>query len=207
MWPFNKYPYTNYHDLNLQYFLAEFTRIFDQWNELYQTMTTWKDATTAELEQWKTNVESDMAAWETDLLSQLDTWKAGVNADITAWETALLASLDAWKTAFETLFNTTFSDLVDIKTDAEAARDAAQAAQAAAEAAAATLELDATLSDDTKAAQAAAVGTAIWGTRARTNNPHPLVYSPRLTYMISLPTAGAIWSSATWRSPSLIGTV
>lgn len=158
MWPFNKYPYTNYHDLNLQYFLEEFSRIFEQWQELYQTMNTWKDATTAELEQWKTDVESDMATWESDLLAQLDVWKAGVNADITAWETALLASLDAWKAAFETLFNTTFSNLEDIKTDAEAARDAAQAAQAAAEAAAATLQLDPTLTIATQAAQAKATG-------------------------------------------------
>ena len=143
----DRYPYTNFHELNLTYFLKHFTEIFQQWDSLYQEMQTWKDATEEELETWKNGVIADIRAWETTLLGEVGDW-----------EDALMASLEAWKTAFETLFDSTFSHLEDIKTDAEAARDAAIAAQEAAEAAAATLQLDPTLSNASKAAQAKAVG-------------------------------------------------
>ena len=136
---FNSYPYTNFHELNLAYFLQQFAQIFQQWNELYTTLQEWKVTTTEELETWKDTQEAAMADWETSLLADLATWKSTTEDDISAWETATLSALDDWKDAFQTLWDSTFSDLSDIKTDAEAARDDAIAAQEAAEAAALTL--------------------------------------------------------------------
>ena len=140
---FDKFPYTNFHELNLHYFLVHFKEIFAQWAELYDTMLSWKAATTAELAAWREEVESEIADWETNLIAALDEWKGQTEDDISDWETATLEALNAWKDAFETLFDTTFSNLSDIKTDAEAARDAAQLAQAAAEAAAASVSASA----------------------------------------------------------------
>lgn len=120
----DRYPYTNFHELNLVYFLKHFKEIFQQWDSLYQEMHEWKDTTTEELETWKSGVIADIESWEATLLGEVGDW-----------EDDLMASLEAWKTAFETLFDSTFSNLENIKTDAEAARDAAIAAQEAAEAA------------------------------------------------------------------------
>lgn len=180
--PFDAYPYSNFHELNLDYFIREFQRIFAEWHELYETMTGWKDATDAELAAWKTSTLADMSAWETALLAQLDAWKTATGTDITDWETGVLSDLDDWKDTFTAYVGT-------ITTDAEAARDAAAASAtaasgsataaagsataaagsataaassaAAAAAAAASIELDATLTSPTKAAQAKATGDAI----------------------------------------------
>lgn len=122
---FDKYPYTNFHELNLDYFIKEFKRIFDQWDELYTTMTSWKDATTAELTSWKTSTLADMTAWETALLASLDAWKAETGTDISSWESGVLSDLANWKDTF-----TTYA--ASITVDAEAARDAAAASATAA---------------------------------------------------------------------------
>ena len=136
----DRYPYTNFHELNLVYFLRHFKEIFDQWASLYEEMTSWKASTTEELDAWKAEVLGDIDQWETDLNAALALWKTDTEADISAWESSTMAALEAWQTAFETLFSSTFSDLSDIKTAAEAAQAAAEAAAAAAEAAAASVE-------------------------------------------------------------------
>lgn len=137
--PFDRYPYTNFHELNLAYFITHFREIFAQWDQLYTDMLSWKDATDEELAEWKAGVLSDIDAWETVLNASLDAWKADTESDITGWMNDVIDALDAWKAAFQTLFDTTFSNLEDIKTDAEDARDAAIAAQTAAEASAASV--------------------------------------------------------------------
>ena len=104
------YPYTNFHELNLDWFIKKFKEIFDEWNELYTTMTEWKTETETDITDWKTETEGDIEEWESGVLSDLGDWKDG----------------------FETLFNDTFSNLTDIKRDAEAARDRAEAAAVAA---------------------------------------------------------------------------
>lgn len=153
----DRYPYTNFHELNLVYFLKHFKEIFQQWDSLYQEMQSWKTATEEELETWKNGVVADIEAWEATILGEVGDW-----------EDALMASLEAWKTAFESLFDSTFSDLEEIKTDAEAARDAAIAAQeaaedaqAAAEAAAASLVMDKTLTIAGVAAESETVGVQL----------------------------------------------
>lgn len=137
--PFDHYPYTNFHELNLSYFIVHLREIFAQWDQLYSDMLSWKEATDADLADWKAGVLSDIDAWETALNTSLEGWKADTESDITGWMNDVIDSLDAWKAAFQTLFDTTFSNLSDIKTDAEAARDAAIAAQTAAETAAASV--------------------------------------------------------------------
>lgn len=122
---FDNYPYTNFHELNLDYFMKEFKRIFDEWDELYDTMTGWKDATDTELAAWKTSTLADMNAWETVLLASLDAWKTETGADIAEWENGVLSDLADWKDAFTAYVGT-------ITTDAEAARDAAAASASAA---------------------------------------------------------------------------
>lgn len=161
MLPFDKMPYTNFHELNLAYFIVHFREIFAEWETLYNNMVSWREQTDADLTLWKTDTLNAIEDYERDLTDAWDAWKAETALDITDWKNETLDALDAWKTAFQTLFDSTFSNLSQIKTDAEAARDAAVAAQNRAEAAAATLVLDSTLTSATQAAQAKAAGDAI----------------------------------------------
>lgn len=126
-------PYTNFHELNLDWFIKKFKEIFDEWENLYNTMLTWKDTTDADLAEWKETVEHDMSEWEDALTAALDEWKGTTEQDISDWEAGVLSDLGDWKDGFETLFESTFSDLSDIKSAAEDARDAAIEAQGAAE--------------------------------------------------------------------------
>lgn len=159
--PFDHYPYTNFHELNLAYFIVHFREIFAEWETLYNNMVSWREQTDADLTLWKTDTLNAIEDYERDLTDAWDSWKAETALDITDWKNETLDALEAWKTAFQTLFNSTFSNLSQIKTDAEAARNAAIAAQNRAEAAAATLTLDPTLTSPTQAALSKAVGDAV----------------------------------------------
>ena len=152
------YPYTNFHELNLEWFMTHFEEIFQQWDALYQQMQTLGTQLQDSYDQFSADVLASYAQFTADITEQMTVWETNTEADISDWETATLAALDAWKTAFETLFNSTFSDLEDIKTDAEAARDAAIAAQEAAEAAAASFQTDKTLSVEDDPADAYVTG-------------------------------------------------
>ena len=141
--PYDLYPWINFQELNLSYFIAHFREIFQQWDSLYETMTAWQASTDEELEEWKTTVETGISSWETGFTTSMETWKSQTATDISGWETATLAALDAWKAAFQTLFDETFSDISTIKTDAEAARDAAALSASGASASALAAEASA----------------------------------------------------------------
>ena len=150
MFPDN-YPYTNFHELNLGYFIIHFREIFSQWADLYDQMLDWKDATDTELESWKTGVEANLDQREAALRAELETWKTQTGQDIAGWEDATLAALTAWKTATQTVFEAISVEAAGSATaaaasatDAATAKTAAETAQAAAEAAAASVTASAT---------------------------------------------------------------
>ena len=145
MFPDN-YPYTNFHELNLGYFIIHFREIFSQWADLYDQMLDWKNATDADLESWKTGVEADLDQREEALRAELETWKAQTGQDIAGWEDATLAALTAWQTATQAVFEAirveaagSATAAAASATDAATAKTAAETAQAAAEAAAASV--------------------------------------------------------------------
>ena len=145
MFPDN-YPYTNFHELNLGYFIIHFREIFSQWADLYDQMLDWKNATTDELAAWKTGVEADLDQREAALRAELETWKTQTGQDIAGWENATLAALTAWQTATQAVFEAirveaagSATAAAASATDAATAKTAAETAQAAAEAAAASV--------------------------------------------------------------------
>lgn len=148
--PFDKYPWLNFQELNLAYFIKHFREIFEQWNTLLNEMYEWKDATDAELEEWKSTVETGISSWETGLQQSMEGWKNETEADISTWEAATLSALDAWKTATTAVFEQIRTEAAASATaaagsaaDAQTALAGAQAAQAAAEAASAEIQSEA----------------------------------------------------------------
>ena len=144
--PRDAYPYTNFHELNLGYFIVHFREIFSQWADLYDQMLDWKDSTDEELATWKAGVEADLDQREAALRSELEAWKAQTGQDIAGWEDATLAALMAWQTATQAVFEAIRVDAAGSATAAAAsatqaatAKTAAETAQAAAEAAAASI--------------------------------------------------------------------
>ena len=148
--PRDAYPYTNFHELNLGYFIVHFREIFSQWADLYDQMLNWKDATDEELATWKAGVEADLDQREAALRAELETWKAQTGQDIAGWEDATLAALTAWQTATQAVFEAirveaagSASAAAASAGDAATAKTAAETAQAAAEAAAASVQASA----------------------------------------------------------------
>ena len=147
---FNRYPYTNFHELNLDYFIQHFNEIFTEWEQLYNELQSWKTDTTEELDQWRADVEKDLDDREAALRTELEIWKQETAEDFSGWETATLNALDAWKTAATAQFEAirvqaaaSADAAAAAQTAAETARTQAQAAQAAAEAAAASVQASA----------------------------------------------------------------
>lgn len=142
---FNRYPYTNFHELNLDYFIQHFKEIFTEWEQLYDELQSWKTDTTAALAQWRAEVETDLDERETALRAELEIWKQDTADDISDWETATLNALDAWKTAATAQFEA-------IRVQAAASAEAAAASQTAAASAAAAALLSETAAEEAAAA-------------------------------------------------------
>ena len=137
--PYDRYPWLNFQELNLAYFIEHFREIFQQWDQLLQDQEAWKEAT-----------EADLAAWKTETLDALAAWKSQTETAIAGWEADTLAALNAWQTAAETAFEVirvqaaaSATEAGNYATAAQAARTAAETAQAAAEAAAAGISASA----------------------------------------------------------------
>lgn len=141
---FNKFPYTNFHELNLDYFINKFNEIFTEWEQLNTKMLEWKAATDASNALWKTSVENGLAAWktateadlnarETTLRAELTAWKTATEADIGTWEADTLAALNAWKARAEATFEAIRVQAAASATAAQTAQTAAETAQTAAE--------------------------------------------------------------------------
>lgn len=148
--PRDAYPYTNFHELNLGYFIVHFREIFSKWADLYDQMLNWKDATDEELATWKAGVEADLDQRAAALRAELETWKAQTGQDIAGWEDATLVALTEWQTATQAVFEAirveaagSASAAAASAGDAATAKTAAETAQAAAEAAAASVQASA----------------------------------------------------------------
>ncbi len=145
--PYDKYPWLNFQELNLAYFIKHFREIFQQWDTLLNEMYEWRDATDADLAEWKSTVETGISSWETGLQQAMEDWKDETETDISTWEAATLSALDAWKTATTAVFEQIRTEAAGSAqaaagsaASAQGALTGAQAAQGAAEAAAAGIQ-------------------------------------------------------------------
>jgi len=146
----NDFPYTNFSDINVSWFLNKFKQIFDEWQGLYTSLQEWKTATDSYNEQWRQQQETAFQNWENNFQSAIDNWKTQTENDINTWESNTLVNLEAWKTTFITEYNTLKAQVEQIAVDAENAKNSAQASaqsaqQSAENASAAALALQTSL--------------------------------------------------------------
>lgn len=146
----NDFPYTNFSDINVSWFLNKFKQIFDEWEGLYNQMLSWKTATDEYNATWRTEQEQAFTTWENNFQTAIDAWKAQTETDIGTWETDTIASIEAWKAVFINQYNALKLEVEQIAEDAEAAKNSAQtsatsAANSASSASATALSLQASL--------------------------------------------------------------
>ena len=138
----NDFPYTNFSDINVSWFLNKFKQIFDEWEGLYNQLQSWKTATDEYNANWRAEQEQAFTTWENNFQSAIDDWKAQTESDIGTWETDTIATLEAWKAVFINQYNALKLEVEQIAEDAETAKNSAQAsassAQASADSASAT---------------------------------------------------------------------
>ena len=115
----NRFAYTNFHELNLDWFNEHFKEIFEEWEELYNTLTQWKDDTDADLAQWKSDTLQEMEQWENDLLDALNQWKSDTGEDIGEWEAGVISDLNDWKDDFNTAYEAMYDRVDAIVSDTE----------------------------------------------------------------------------------------
>lgn len=140
---FNNFPYTDLNDINLDYTLQKLESLYTRGEQLYSTLTTWQQATNAELEQWKAATESSLALWKTQTENSIDNKIQLLTAAINTAFTELRTQLEAHIAEIETT----------AVNAASAASDSATAAAGSATAAAGS-------ASDAAASATAAAGSA-----------------------------------------------
>lgn len=115
----NEFPYTNFHELNLDFFINKFNEIFEEWASLYETLTTWKTDTDLSLAEWKADAISDIERWEGEVIETLNEWKVETGADIEEWERGVISDLGDWKNAFEEEYEALAERVTAIVSDTE----------------------------------------------------------------------------------------
>ena len=94
---FNNFPYTDLNDINLDYTLQKLESLYTRGEQLYSTLTTWQQATDAELEQWKATTEYTLSVWKTQTENSIDNkiqlLKAAINTAFTELRTQLEAHI------------------------------------------------------------------------------------------------------------------
>lgn len=99
---FNNFPYTDLNDINLDYTLQKLESLYTRGEQLYSTLTTWQQATNAELEQWKAATESSLALWKTQTENSIDNKIQLLTAAINTAFTELRTQLEAHIAEIET---------------------------------------------------------------------------------------------------------
>lgn len=115
----NDFPYTNFHELNLDYFIKKFDEIFTEWANLYETLTTWKSDTDNDITEWKNDAISDITAWENEVFDELNAWKRETGSDIDEWERGVISDLNDWKDGFENEYEALADRVTAIVSDTE----------------------------------------------------------------------------------------
>lgn len=150
--PYDKYPWLNFQELNLAYFIRHFREIFQQWDQLYHDLTEWKDATDQELNDWREATMAGLNAWKEATSLSLDT-------QLSDWQDAITAGLDSWKAAFEAEYAALKSEVEGIRDQAALNQQAAEEAATQAQASAADAALAAA---DAAASLSTLVNTVSW---------------------------------------------
>ena len=99
---FNNFPYTDLNNINLDYTLQKLESLYTRGEQLYSTLTTWQQATDAELEQWKAATESALALWKTQTENSIDNKIQLLTAAINTAFTELRTQLEAHIAEIET---------------------------------------------------------------------------------------------------------
>lgn len=116
---FPKFPYTNFHEANLDYFLSVFSEIWTEWEEMYNNLTEWKNQTDVDFQTWKSGVETALNDWKTNFEYRNTVWQDAMETNISDWETAVIADLDSWKDEFIDSYNDIESRVESIVSDTE----------------------------------------------------------------------------------------
>lgn len=92
----NRFPYTNFHELNLDWIIQIAKDFLDQYTEIEQTITTGKE----ELEAKYTELEGLLDAWYTEHSQDIADALAGALEDLNSWYTEHVHYLDQTITDF-----------------------------------------------------------------------------------------------------------
>lgn len=116
---FPKFPFTNNHEANLDYFLSVFSEIWEEWEEMYNELKTWKENTDLSLEEWKNGVIDSIANWELEFQRVINEWKTETETDISEWENDVIEDIEAWKQDFIDDYENIESRVESIVSDTE----------------------------------------------------------------------------------------
>lgn len=151
---FEHFPYTNYHSLNIEWAIEKIKELLQQGETLY-----------GQLQQWKTDTDTELAAWKTQTLADLTTWEENLSQEVESWKTATVEEFEQqfaeYQTAFEQIKTSAEGYMNAAQTSARQASDSAEAAaQSAIDAASSAASSIAALENEASAFDATATYAA-----------------------------------------------
>lgn len=121
---FNHFPYTNFHELNLNYILEQIGK-YDNIISSFQAWQEESEADYAEILERVNALDLEMSTFQTDINNQFDTLEAQLTAQINALDAQTRATLTAAITEFRNEINSliaeTENEIAALKADVNAA--------------------------------------------------------------------------------------
>lgn len=135
---FNAYPYTDFHELNLDFLLATYKTLVDKANEIIgwannhqieyeeaiarltaveNEIDTFEAEVTAQFERLKADIEADFAQQKAELAQALADTKAEIDAEMQRLITEVNAAIDSFEYRFTLLRNQLIAEINQLKAD------------------------------------------------------------------------------------------
>lgn len=135
---FNKYPYTDFHELNLDWIIERYVTLTEEVNTLKAWMAqhkieyaeamdrleaveneidTFEQQITAQFNQLKTSLEADFAQQQAELEAALNQVKAEVDTELAQLQEDVAAAIASFETQFKTLETSILNEVEQLKAD------------------------------------------------------------------------------------------
>lgn len=110
---FNRYqfPYTNFHDLNLDWLLDQMKKLVSEWEQMKIDWQTFQDRMEALYNEFTARIEGEWAAYKDDMNDQWDAYKSNLNSEWADYKTAMNGAWAQYQNNLNSQWNTYKSNL------------------------------------------------------------------------------------------------
>lgn len=107
----NRFPYSDFHDLNLDWLMEEMKKLIDDWEQMKIDWQTFQDRMEALYAEFTARIEGEWDAYKDDLNDQWDAYKSSLNSEWADYKTAMNGAWAQYQNNLNSQWNTYKSNL------------------------------------------------------------------------------------------------